>query len=60
MEQETATPPLLTPPTGAPPGTLALFAGKETGHTSLEKRGRHLKKTLGVDPYVLPFRNERN
>ena len=41
MEQETPTPPLLMPPTRAPPGTLALFAGKEIGHTSLDQRGRH-------------------
>lgn len=41
MEQETPTPPLLMPPTRAPPGTLALFAGKELGHTSLDQHGRH-------------------
>ena len=40
-EQDIPTPPLLTPPTRAPPETLALFAGKDSSLTALNQQGRH-------------------
>ncbi len=38
-EQETPTRPLLVPPTRAPPGTLPLFAGKDSSTTALHQQG---------------------
>ena len=38
-EQETTTRPLLVPPTRAPPGTLPLFAGKDSSPTALRQQG---------------------
>ena len=38
-EQETPTRPLLVPPTRAPPGTLPLFAGKDSSPTALRQQG---------------------
>jgi hypothetical protein len=40
-EQETPTRPLLVPPTRAPPGTLPLFAGKDSSTTALHQQGSH-------------------
>jgi hypothetical protein len=37
-EQETPTRPLLVPPTRAPPGTLPLFAGKDSSSTALTSK----------------------
>jgi hypothetical protein len=39
QEQETPTRPLLVPPTRAPPGTLPLFAGKDSSTTALHQQG---------------------
>ena len=38
-ERETPTRPLLVPPTRAPPGTLPLFAGKDSSTTALHQQG---------------------
>ena len=38
-EQETPTRPLLVPPSRAPPGTLPLFAGKDSSTTALHQQG---------------------
>jgi hypothetical protein len=40
-EQATPALPLLTPPSRAPPGTLPLFAGKESSVTVIDQQGRH-------------------
>jgi hypothetical protein len=40
-EQATPALPLLTPPSRAPPETLALFAGSETTTTTLNQQGSH-------------------
>jgi hypothetical protein len=42
-DKELATPslPLLTPPSRAPPGTLPLFAGKDSSSTTLNQQGSH-------------------
>jgi hypothetical protein len=40
-ELETPTQPLLAPPTRAPPGTLSLFAGKESVFSQFNQQGRH-------------------
>ncbi len=40
-EQDIPTVALLTPPTGAPPETLPLFAGKDSRSTAFNQQGRH-------------------
>jgi len=40
-EQNAPSLPLLTPPSRAPPETLPLFAGKESGSTALNQQGSH-------------------
>ena len=40
-EPETSTQPHLVPPTRAPPGTLSLFAGKESVLSQFNLQGRH-------------------
>ncbi len=40
-EQDIPTVALLTPPTGAPPETLPLFAGKDSSSTAFNQQGRH-------------------
>jgi hypothetical protein len=40
-EQNTPALPHLAPPTRAPPETLPLFAGKDSGSTALNQQGRH-------------------
>jgi hypothetical protein len=40
-EPDTPTPPFLPPPTRAPPGTLPLFAGKESVLSQFNLQGRH-------------------
>lgn len=39
-EQGTSTLPLLLPPTKAPPGTLPIFAGKESSPKEFNQQGR--------------------
>ena len=39
QEQQTPTRPLLVPPSRAPPGTLPLFAGKDSSTTALHQQG---------------------
>ena len=41
QEQDTPTRPLLVPPTRAPPGTLPLFAGKESALSQINQQGSH-------------------
>ena len=40
-EQNTPALPHVAPPTRAPPGTLPLFAGKDSGSTAFNQQGRH-------------------
>ena len=51
-------PPLLIPPPREPTATSPLFPRKQPAFPQFDQQGR-LEKPLGLDPCVLPLRNEQ-